>query len=98
MYFFNCFSDSLSSYGFRGEALNALCQIGEVSVTTKTNSDPVASMYKFSHTGEVTSTQPSHFPNGIDFFSIRCFNTCVLFAPNGIDCLYDYFSVIALIW
>ncbi|KAI5706289.1 hypothetical protein M8J76_012585 [Diaphorina citri] len=56
--------DSLSSYGFRGEALNALCQIGEVSVTTKTNSDPVASMYKFSHTGEVTSTQPSHFPNG----------------------------------
>uniref|UniRef100_A0A8D9AZR1 PMS1 protein homolog 1 n=1 Tax=Cacopsylla melanoneura TaxID=428564 RepID=A0A8D9AZR1_9HEMI len=56
--------DSLSSYGFRGEALNALCQIGEVSVTTKTSSEQVASLYKFNSKGEVTGTQPSHFPNG----------------------------------
>ena len=37
----SAFSDleSLQSYGFRGEALNAICQMGNVEIASQTKSD-----------------------------------------------------------
>ncbi|KAG8252495.1 ATP-binding mismatch repair protein [Homalodisca vitripennis] len=56
--------DCLSSYGFRGEALSALCNVAEVSVTTKTTQDDTASCYSFDQNGQVKSSKISHIAKG----------------------------------
>ncbi|XP_064088843.1 PMS1 protein homolog 1-like [Macrobrachium nipponense] len=55
---------SLSSYGFRGEALSSLCAVADVTVTTKRKEDGVGHSYTFNHRGEVTSKRPAPTPNG----------------------------------
>jgi DNA mismatch repair protein PMS2 len=43
---------SVSSYGFRGEALNALCELsGKFSISTKTKHDAVGSLLGFNRQG-----------------------------------------------
>ncbi|CAB3388111.1 Hypothetical predicted protein [Cloeon dipterum] len=60
------FSDleSLRTYGFRGEALASICCISDVSITTKTEEDPVATTYKFNSDGEIVDKSPSHLNQG----------------------------------
>ncbi|KAK3922476.1 PMS1 protein-like protein 1 [Frankliniella fusca] len=55
------FSDleSLVTYGFRGEALNALCNVGQVSITTATPSDPMAMVYTLDSSGNISGSKPS---------------------------------------
>lgn len=55
---------SLSSYGFRGEALSSLCAVADITVTTKRKEDGVGHSYTFNHKGEVTSKRPAPTPNG----------------------------------
>lgn len=56
--------ESLTTYGFRGEALAAVCAVAKVSVTTKTATDPVASTYSMDSKGNVTDIKPSHLSQG----------------------------------
>lgn len=62
------FSESITSYGFRGVALNSICALGEVTVTTKTDSDQVATIYTLDHDGKIEKTAESHGNRGLTFF------------------------------
>lgn len=56
------FSDlnSVSSFGFRGEALNALCELSEAfTVTTKIEAEGVGSKLLFGKDGHLLSTNPT---------------------------------------
>lgn len=56
--------ESLTSYGFRGEALAAICAVAKLSVTTKTAEDPIASTYTMDGSGNVIDEKPSHLSQG----------------------------------
>lgn len=56
--------DKLQSYGFRGEALSAICHVADVTVTTRTNEDELAMVYTLNHDGNIVATKPSHFVKG----------------------------------
>ena len=47
---------SVSSFGFRGEALSSLCALGSLTVTTKTATDSIASTLSFDANGRLVST------------------------------------------
>lgn len=55
---------SVTSYGFRGEALASLCAVSDVTVTTKRSIDDISRVHTLNHSGEVTSSRPSHLGNG----------------------------------
>ena len=53
------FSDlkSVASFGFRGEALNALCELsGDFGVVTRQKSEPIATSLSFRRNGELEGT------------------------------------------
>ena len=54
------FSDlrALATYGFRGEALNALCGLSEVEIETKRRSDSVGRKFTFGAPGGVKTSEP----------------------------------------
>jgi DNA mismatch repair protein MutL len=52
------------SYGFRGEALNSLCALGDVVITTKTERDSLAMEYALGPDGAILSEKPSSFGTG----------------------------------
>lgn len=64
---------SLSTYGFRGEALSSLCAVAEVSITTKTKDSMMGLTYTFHHTGTVTSKKPAAAPNGTSIMARNLF-------------------------
>ncbi|XP_010422584.1 PREDICTED: DNA mismatch repair protein PMS1 [Camelina sativa] len=45
---------SLTTYGFRGEALSSLCALGNLTVETRTKNEPVATLLTFDHSGLLT--------------------------------------------
>ncbi|KAK2580539.1 hypothetical protein KPH14_007673 [Odynerus spinipes] len=47
----------LQTYGFRGEALNALCNTADVIVMTKTDKDEVGRLYNMSNNGNIKTTE-----------------------------------------
>nr|XP_048726220.1 PMS1 protein homolog 1 isoform X3 [Caretta caretta] len=56
--------ESLTTYGFRGEALGSICCISEVLITTKTAADDFSTQYILDSSGHVTSQKPSHLGQG----------------------------------
>ncbi|QCE06573.1 DNA mismatch repair protein PMS2 [Vigna unguiculata] len=46
---------SLTTFGFRGEALSSLCALGDLSVETRTVSEPVATHLTFNNSGVLVS-------------------------------------------
>lgn len=62
----NNFDDlyKLSTYGFRGEALNSLCALASVSITTISEGEDVAMTYAFDHEGNIKSNNISHIVKG----------------------------------
>ena len=56
--------ESLTTYGFRGEALNAICTLAEVTVVTKTENDLVASTNVLDSKGRVVKSVPSAVGQG----------------------------------
>lgn len=42
---------SLTTYGFRGEALSSLCSLGTLTVETRTKNESVATHLTFDHSG-----------------------------------------------
>lgn len=51
------FSDlqSVTTFGFRGEALSSLCALGELTVETRTINEAVATHLTYDHTGLLTA-------------------------------------------
>ncbi|KAM0733539.1 PMS1 protein-like protein 1 [Formica fusca] len=56
--------DTLQTFGFRGEALNALCAVAEVIVITKTEEDVVGTSYIMNHTGQIVKHESCHRSTG----------------------------------
>ncbi|CAA7038359.1 unnamed protein product [Microthlaspi erraticum] len=46
---------SLTTFGFRGEALSSLCSLGNLTVETRTKNEPVATLLTFDHSGLLTA-------------------------------------------
>lgn len=46
---------SLSTFGFRGEALSSLCALGNLTVETRTKNESVATHLTFDHSGLLTA-------------------------------------------
>lgn len=53
----SAFSDlqSLTSFGFRGEALSSLCALGDVTIVTRTRHETVGTQLTFDHSGLISS-------------------------------------------
>nr|CAB3264972.1 mismatch repair endonuclease PMS2-like [Phallusia mammillata] len=54
----------LTTYGFRGEALGSLCELGDVTICTRTKDELHSTLYTLSSSGIITGTKPSHAPVG----------------------------------
>ncbi|KAK1315829.1 DNA mismatch repair protein PMS1 [Acorus calamus] len=46
---------SLTTFGFRGEALSSLCALGDLTIETRTENESVGTHLKYDHSGLVTS-------------------------------------------
>ena len=51
--------ESLSSFGFRGEALSSLCAVSEVGVVTRTVDDECGTKLAYDHNGTLISRNPA---------------------------------------
>ncbi|XP_014601748.1 PREDICTED: PMS1 protein homolog 1 isoform X1 [Polistes canadensis] len=62
----SCFEDlgMLKTYGFRGEALNALCKMSDVVIMTKTENDEVGRLYNMDNDGNIMTTESYPRPKG----------------------------------
>ncbi|KDR06590.1 hypothetical protein L798_03564, partial [Zootermopsis nevadensis] len=56
--------DKLQTYGFRGEALSAICSVADVTVTTRTSEDEFAMAYAVNDCGNIVTAKPSHLNKG----------------------------------
>ncbi|XP_011867029.1 PREDICTED: PMS1 protein homolog 1-like isoform X2 [Vollenhovia emeryi] len=56
--------DTLQTFGFRGEALSAVCAVAEVTVVTKTEKDNVGASYTMNYDGGVLNCEPCHRSTG----------------------------------
>lgn len=56
--------DFLQTFGFRGEALGALCAMAEVLIVTKTENDIVGSSYTMNHDGRIVKQESCHRSTG----------------------------------
>ncbi|NWU64478.1 PMS1 protein, partial [Pterocles burchelli] len=65
--------ESLTTYGFRGEALGSICSISEVLITTKTADDDFSTQYALDGSGRVTSRKPSHLGQGTTVTVLQLF-------------------------
>ncbi|NXT26233.1 PMS1 protein, partial [Syrrhaptes paradoxus] len=65
--------ESLTTYGFRGEALGSICSISEVLITTKTAADDFSTQYALDSSGRVTSKKPSHLGQGTTVTVLQLF-------------------------
>ena len=55
---------TLITYGFRGEALSSLCEVSDVTVTTRTKNEPYSNIYVLDSDGKIKSKKPSHISQG----------------------------------
>ncbi|NXI49377.1 PMS1 protein, partial [Chloroceryle aenea] len=65
--------ERLTTYGFRGEALGAICCISEVLITTKTADDDFSTQYALDSNGHITSKKPSHLGQGTTVTVLKLF-------------------------
>lgn len=67
------FTDRLQTFGFRGEALCALCAVAEVVIITKTEEDAVGTLYTMNQDGQILKFESYHRSTGkhliLKFFS-----------------------------
>ncbi|XP_062819802.1 PMS1 protein homolog 1 isoform X4 [Anolis carolinensis] len=78
--------ESLTSYGFRGEALASICSTSEVLITTKTANEDFSTQYALDRSGHIISQKPSHLGQAEDtaFLSLSFLHLgCLL--ENGIS-------------
>lgn len=68
VFLFLSFSDALQTFGFRGEALSALCAVAEVIIITKTEEDNVGTSYVMNHEGQIVNCESCHRSIGKNIF------------------------------
>ncbi|CAI5525275.1 unnamed protein product [Closterium sp. Naga37s-1] len=56
---------SLSSFGFRGEALSSLCALAHVTITTRIANEPIATLLAFDHVGKLLDTPRGHVARAV---------------------------------
>ena len=56
--------ESLTTYGFRGEALSSICELADVVITTRTKDEAYSFVYTLNTEGCVRSKKPSHIAQG----------------------------------
>ncbi|CAK9798686.1 PMS1 protein homolog 1 [Anthophora quadrimaculata] len=56
--------DLLETYGFRGEALYALCAVSDVTIISKTEQDEAAVSYTIDHSGCIIKSESCHRSKG----------------------------------
>ena len=64
---------SLEHYGFRGEALSSVAAVSDMTVTTRTNDDIIATTYTLDHSGNITSSKHSHLSTGTTVSVVNIF-------------------------
>lgn len=64
---------TLTTYGFRGEALGAICNVAEVVVTTRTAADDFSTQYVLDGSGHILSQKPSHLGQGTTVTVLKLF-------------------------
>ncbi|XP_031223258.1 PMS1 protein homolog 1 isoform X2 [Mastomys coucha] len=65
--------ESLTTYGFRGEALGSICNVAEVVVTTRTAADDFSTQYVLDGSGHILSQKPSHLGQGTTVTALKLF-------------------------
>uniref|UniRef100_A0A803TIZ9 PMS1 homolog 1, mismatch repair system component n=1 Tax=Anolis carolinensis TaxID=28377 RepID=A0A803TIZ9_ANOCA len=65
--------ESLTSYGFRGEALASICSTSEVLITTKTANEDFSTQYALDRSGHIISQKPSHLGQGTTVTVLKLF-------------------------
>lgn len=65
--------ETLITYGFRGEALSSLCEISDVTITTRTKSESYSNVYDLDFNGKVKSKKPSHISQGTTVTALNLF-------------------------
>ena len=65
---------SLTSYGFRGEALSSIANTAQLSITTATKDDDIATTYTIGHNGQVIDRKPSSLGVGTTIAVSDLFN------------------------
>lgn len=66
---------SLTTFGFRGEALSSLCALGNLTVETRTKNEPVGTHLAFDHSGLVTSERKTARQIGTTVIVEKLFST-----------------------
>ncbi|XP_011691543.1 PREDICTED: PMS1 protein homolog 1-like isoform X2 [Wasmannia auropunctata] len=56
--------DVLQTFGFRGEALSAVCAVAEVTIVTKTEEDNVGTSYTMNYDGQIVNCESCHRSTG----------------------------------
>ncbi|GIY64731.1 PMS1 protein homolog 1 [Caerostris darwini] len=66
--------NKIETYGFRGEALAAICAVADLRITTKTIDEEYGFTYTFDHNGNVLSTKPCPCNQGTTITVLNLFN------------------------
>ncbi|RZC52527.1 hypothetical protein C5167_020954 [Papaver somniferum] len=66
---------SLTTFGFRGEALSSLCALGKLTIETRTKHESVASHLTFDHSGLLTCEKKTARPIGTTVTVEKLFST-----------------------
>ncbi|XP_072179447.1 PMS1 protein homolog 1-like [Diadema setosum] len=66
--------ESLTTYGFRGEALGSLCAISNVTIATKTKLEDFGRSYVLNQHGMIASSKPAQYGTGTTVTAARLFH------------------------
>ena len=50
--------ERINTYGFRGEALGAVCAVADLTITSKITEEEIGYTINYGHDGQVLSTKP----------------------------------------
>lgn len=64
---------TLSTFGFRGEALASLCAVADVSISSKRDTDLVGTCYCLDHEGKIKNKMPSAIARGTVIIASKLF-------------------------